>query len=290
MPGELSQEYVVARRALLDALDALGPQRVAVVLVGAQAIYVHTGDAGLAVAEYTTDADIAVDPFKLVEDPTLAAAMRAAGFFREESEDGPLVGIWSSLRQISGVSAVVKVDLLIPAALGEGGRRAARIEGQEPGSVLKVLGLEGCLVDCEPKTIAAFEADDSRSFGIMVAGPASLLVSKVIKLQEREAGASRGRDRRKNKDALDVLRLLRAVEVHELAAGLNLLRADELSAEVAEIAVRALPELFGRANSSASLMAADAVSPAESAEVIAASCAALVGELLEAIDAAAGDA
>ncbi len=44
--------YVAARAVLLDALDALGEQRHAVILAGAQAIYLHTGDANLAVAEY----------------------------------------------------------------------------------------------------------------------------------------------------------------------------------------------------------------------------------------------
>jgi hypothetical protein len=43
---------------LLDALVALEPHIDALVLVGAQAIYLHTGDADLAVAEYTTDADL----------------------------------------------------------------------------------------------------------------------------------------------------------------------------------------------------------------------------------------
>jgi len=54
--------YVIARRVPLDALEALGPHRDATILVGAQAIYLHTGDADLAVAEYTTDADLALDP------------------------------------------------------------------------------------------------------------------------------------------------------------------------------------------------------------------------------------
>ena len=39
MPGAPDPIYVLARRALLDALEALGDQRRAVVLVGAQAIY-----------------------------------------------------------------------------------------------------------------------------------------------------------------------------------------------------------------------------------------------------------
>jgi hypothetical protein len=41
-------EYLLARRVLLDALDTLGPHRDAVVLVGAQAVYLHTGDGDLA--------------------------------------------------------------------------------------------------------------------------------------------------------------------------------------------------------------------------------------------------
>jgi hypothetical protein len=41
--------YIVARAALLDALDALADQRGAVILVGAQAIYLHTGDADIAI-------------------------------------------------------------------------------------------------------------------------------------------------------------------------------------------------------------------------------------------------
>lgn len=183
------------RVALLDVLEALGPQRAAIVLVGAQAIYLHTGDACLAVAESTTDADVAFDPSLLVEDPVLAAAMKAAGFFREENKNGPLVGIWSSVREISGVPAIVRVDLLVPAALGGGGSRAARIKGQERGSVLKVPGIEGCLVDCETHTIASLDPADTRSFEILVAGPASLLVAKVIKLNEREDQAANGRDR-----------------------------------------------------------------------------------------------
>ncbi len=51
----------------LDALAALGAQRDALILAGAQAVYLHTGPAGLAVAEYTTDADIAINPRLLSE-------------------------------------------------------------------------------------------------------------------------------------------------------------------------------------------------------------------------------
>ena len=65
MPGEPDKIYVDARRALLDALEALGPNAKACVLVGAQAIYLHTGEADLAVAVRTKDGDLAIDPRSL---------------------------------------------------------------------------------------------------------------------------------------------------------------------------------------------------------------------------------
>lgn len=43
MPGEPDPLYIAAKRVLLDELEALSPPRNAVILVGAQAIYLHTG-------------------------------------------------------------------------------------------------------------------------------------------------------------------------------------------------------------------------------------------------------
>jgi len=62
MSGAPDPQYVIARGVLLDALDALGVQRDAVILVGAQAVYLHTGTVELAVAAFTTDADLTLDP------------------------------------------------------------------------------------------------------------------------------------------------------------------------------------------------------------------------------------
>lgn len=89
MSGEPDPQYVVARSVLLDALEALGPQRQAAILVGAQAIYLHTGAIDLAVAEFTTDGDITLDPTLLQASPEIEAAMTAAGFHR-----GNRVGAW----------------------------------------------------------------------------------------------------------------------------------------------------------------------------------------------------
>jgi hypothetical protein len=51
--------YIAARRVLLDALNALNEHRGAVVLVGAQAIYLQADEADLdaSVAPFTADAD-----------------------------------------------------------------------------------------------------------------------------------------------------------------------------------------------------------------------------------------
>src|SRR3954453_6119012 len=75
MPGEPDLEYVAARRALLDALEALAEHRDSIIVVGAQAVYLRTGAAKLTVAEFTTDADLAIDPTTLRPDPRLDAAL-----------------------------------------------------------------------------------------------------------------------------------------------------------------------------------------------------------------------
>lgn len=58
--------YASARAVLLDALQALGDQVDGVVVVGAQAIYLRTGDLQLRTAAYTTDADLALSPPRLM--------------------------------------------------------------------------------------------------------------------------------------------------------------------------------------------------------------------------------
>ena len=280
-----SEEYVVARRALLDALEALEGHRDALVLVGAQAIYLHTGAVQFAVAEFTTDGDVAIDPRHLSAEPEIASAMRKAKFFLDVRDGRELVGVWASMREIAGVPAKVTVDLLVPEVLGGAGRRAARVPQHEQGSMLKVHGLEAALVDNSAMRIGALETTDVRSFTMKVAGPTALLISKTIKLSERvSAGAlERGRlDRVKPKDALDVLRLLQAVPSARLAQGFTGLLKDGIAGPVTAEALDSLPGLFGSIGSPGSQLAAEAAAP-EPPDVIAASCAALCAELLAAI-------
>jgi hypothetical protein len=69
-------EYAAARRVLLDALTVLEPHLGNLVLVGSQAIYLHTGDGDLAVPPMTTDADLALNTIRLAEQPEIASALK----------------------------------------------------------------------------------------------------------------------------------------------------------------------------------------------------------------------
>jgi hypothetical protein len=71
--------HVGARRVLLDALEALAPHSGALIVAGAQAVYLRTETIELSVAPYTTDGDLTLDPSALEQDPALQDAMRAAG-------------------------------------------------------------------------------------------------------------------------------------------------------------------------------------------------------------------
>jgi len=97
--------YVAAREVLLDALDALGEQREALILAGAQAIYIHTGAADLAVAEFTTDGDLVVNPEQLKTQPRLSEAMERAHF-----RSGLQPGSWLRNRTSSMASSMWPVN------------------------------------------------------------------------------------------------------------------------------------------------------------------------------------
>jgi len=92
-----------------------------IVLVGAQAVYLHTDDVTLGVALFTKDADVALIP-PLGEEPNIGKAMRDAGF-----SPGSQPGIW--------LDENGQVDLLVPERLGPAGGRPPR-KGQPNGQDL----------------------------------------------------------------------------------------------------------------------------------------------------------
>ncbi len=267
MFGNPDPLYVRARTALLDALVALEPHLDALVLVGAQAIYVHAGEADLNVAEYTTDADFSISPGQLADSPLLGDLLFAAGFTRREHPGG-----WLSADGIY-------VDVMVPEALAGPGTRAARLGVHGKAVARRAKGLEGALVDRERSVISALDPSDTRAIAMWVAGPGALLVAKVHKISER-VGA---RDRVRDKDALDVLRLLRSVETDTLTGRLAILRASDMAGGVTVEAIELLPSLFGSANAEGVLMAVRAAGSGEDAETISGSMVILVNDLIRSI-------
>lgn len=259
-------EYVLARRVLLDALGALAEQREAVVLVGAQAIYLHVGEADLAVPVMTTDGDLAVDPGRLHDAPRLQQAMESAGFVATQP------GSW---RGHSGVM----IDLMVPEAVAaRPGRRGADLGVHGTSVARQTRGLEAALVDRELHTIGALDPSDVRSFDVAVASPAALLCAKLHKIAER-AGTKRAED----KDALDVLRLLRATDPAAVGERLAALTRDPRCGPVVAEAVEHFRALFATHESTGPTMAARAAFPAEPAEAISRSAAILAARVLRAV-------
>src|SRR6266540_6043782 len=103
----IDPQYIAARRVLLDALEALAEHEQAVIVAGAQAIYLRTGEGEIGIAPYTADGDLAIDPALLRDEPQLDVAMRAAHFTPSLTEPG----IWLATATIDGNELTIPVDL-----------------------------------------------------------------------------------------------------------------------------------------------------------------------------------
>ena len=269
MTTEHAPEYVGARRVLLSALEALGSHRKAVVLVGAQAIYLRVGPGDLQVAPFTTDGDLALNPDVLDDEPLLAEALSAAGFSLAAKP-----GTWAR--------DDVQIDLMVPMALGGPGRRGADLGAHGREVARKAKGLEAALVDNSVFTLTALEESDTRTLDVAVAGLAALIVAKLHKLVEREATPPRWAP----KDGLDVLRMLQAGNLGKLGETLARLERHPIAGATTQGARAHLPHLFGTQGAHGVAMAVRASVGVEAAATIAASCEVLANELLRAWGAA----
>ncbi|WP_099038438.1 hypothetical protein [Mycobacterium neglectum] len=264
---------IKARSALLDALEALAEQHDSIVVVGAQAIYLHSGHADVAIAEATKDSDLAVDPRGLPEEPLLEEAMKRAGFYPNVNGQP---GAWLN-------PAGIPVDLMVPDALSQGGRshRGARIPPHSNQATRRTVGLEAAVVDNELRTISALNPDDTRTFEARVAGPAALLIAKVHKIHERHNQP----DRLNDKDAHDIYRLLVATtDTAALGSSFQRLLSDPISKTVAEQALDWLRPLFADGpDALGSVMAGRAEEGIGDPDLVAASVAALAADVLAAV-------
>jgi hypothetical protein len=271
--------YMAARRVLLDALVALERHGGAVVVVGAQAVYFHTGSADLSVAPYTTDADLAVDPSLLASEPRLEVAMVGAGFGLKRNPDGAAEpGMWIASVEVNGQIESMPVDLIVPEAVAPVGRhRSARIPGHMKESARRAAGLEPALFDHAPRAIAALDPNDARSVVAEVAGPAALLVAKAYKLRDRIAAGKP--DRLDDKDAADVLRLMQEIPVAVVAPRLLELMEHETAGPTTAQGRQYLGELFGRRGAAGIAMAVRALRVAMDPEAVEVICTSYIRQL-----------
>jgi hypothetical protein len=264
---------VQARSTLLDALEALASHRESVVVIGAQAVYLHTGAAEVALAEATKDSDIALDTRSLGGDPRIEEAMEKAGFLLNPTTRQP--GSWVNARG-------VPVDLMVPELLaGPSGRRGARIPPHDRRAMRRAVGLEAAVIDHAETEIRSLSPHDERFFTANVAGPAALMVAKLHKIGDRVGDASRSND----KDAHDVYRLLVAVRTEVLADSIMMLRSHPLSAGVTKEAMDLLRRLFAQGPSAlGSHMAGRAERGIGDPDIVAASSSVLADDLCRVVD------
>jgi hypothetical protein len=269
-------EYLEARRVLLDALTAMQPHLGAVVLVGAQAVYLRTEGRIEGYQPFTTDADFVLDPSLLGPIPPLGQAMEAAGFVLTDEP-----GIWEARFNRPGFDdeIVVPVDLIVPEELApKAGRRSARLPGAHgKATARKSSGLAGAVVDNSPFAIRALEVDDARLITVNVAGYGALLVAKLHKLGDRLATP----ERLEAKDAGDVYLIFDACASGDMAATIRALLDDERSAAATTKALVYLERLFGTPTRTGTALAVDALRTVLPAGTVLAAITAYAAELLD---------
>jgi len=273
--------YVEARKILLDALVALAPHGSAVIVVGAQAVYLRSNELELAIAPYTTDGDLALNPSLLGDDPELENAMGSAGFHLKPQPDGNIApGMWLATVEVDGQTHDVPVDLIVPeGATAGGGRRGARLGVHGNRAARRAVGLEAALVDHSPMLITALDPTDRRSIEAEVAGPAALFVAKAHKLNDRIA--SEKTDRIDDKDAADVVRLMQSVSAAEVRETLKALVGDPVAGQPVRDGIVYLNDLFGRRGRPGIEMAARAMRVAMDSATVEVICTAYMAQLDE---------
>lgn len=273
--GQPRVQYVEARRVLLDALTALQPHIAAIVLIGAQAVYLRTTGRLSGYQPFTTDADLVVDPALLADVPLLGDSMTAAGFTYTGEP-----GIWEQRFTRPGFDGEVSVpvDLIVPKQVApKAGRRGARLPGGHGNSAArKTSGVEGALADHGPVEIASLDPDDTRAVVVNVAGSAALLVSKAFKLGERLDTP----ERLQPKDAGDVYRLFDATSITDMTSATERLLLDDRSAATTERALGYLHQLFATPRSSGVNLATSALAGVIDAPTVTSTITSYTRELL----------
>lgn len=258
---------VRTRSALIDAVEALKEQQNSIIVIGAQAVFLHAGTLGVALAETTKDTDFALDPRTLADDPHVEDAMRDSGFY--PSPNGQ-PGAWVT-------PTGIPVDLMVPEALaGKPSRRSVDVLPHDGHAMRRARGLEAVLIDNQMMPVSALDPADDRVVQVRVAGPAALLVAKAHKIWERVNTPHRLND----KDAHDAYRLLHAFDTPSLSDTFLTLLDDDICGEVTQEAVSYLAKLFSSPASLGARMAGRAEEGVGDPEFVASAVSLMVGELV----------
>jgi len=251
------QLTVVARRVLLDGLDALSDHLPALTIVGAQAVYLRTPDAAISNAPFTSDGDLSIDPRLLGEQPHLDVSLREAGFDLKYQNQP---GLWERLEPIGDKLVPVELDLLIPRQLSpKNGKRSAKVPPHGPMSARWIEGLEVAAVDRSPMLVGSLDPGNDRNVTVNVAGAAALLVAKAYKISDRLGDAAARPDRLTDKDAGDVLRIMMTTRARQVASTFAELRDDSRVGSIATEGLEKLHALFGGAATPGVEMAVNAL-------------------------------
>ena len=278
----MDPRYVQARRVLLDVLSALEDHAHAIIITGAQAVYLRAGATDLAVAPYTTDGDLAVDPRLLGEEPMLEAAMTRAGLSLKERNAGEIQpGTWVATVQFGETKGDVPIDLLVPQALVTGKSRGANLGAHGRRAARTVPGIEAVLFDHSILTVTALESSDLRSLNVKVAGTAALLIAKAHKINDRQQSGKP--HRLVDKDASDVVRLMQTSDPTEVAHTVRRLVLHDVAGASAARGIELLTELFGGRGGIGITMATRALEFAMPTEAIGVLCASYLNRLNAAV-------
>ena len=237
----------------------------------------RTGGADIAVAAYTTDADLSLTPDRLTDQPLLEDLLTTAGFSPPVRQPGA----WVKRVRLGAQVVDIPVDLMVPEGFAPpGGTRGARIDPHDRMTARKAVGLEGAVIDNDLMEIDAINADDHRRFTVRVAGPAALLVAKLHKLNDR---LLLGRaDRISDKDAADIYRIMLTISAPAVLDGLGRLLDDPVAGPPTSKALRLLDELFGAPGSAGVQMAVAALRVGVPAARVEAVCTFFVHQVQEA--------
>jgi CRISPR-associated endonuclease Cas2 len=141
-------------------VEALAGQVDAVVLVGAQAVYLRTQDAELSTQVYTADGDLALDPKALADEPRLEQAMRSAGFFQQPAGSRQ-PGQW--YRTAAGLQQ-----------WGDRVQCSVFVCGLEPDGLREVLDRLAAIIDPDADSVYAFRQCAACWDGVRVLGQATV--------------------------------------------------------------------------------------------------------------------